>query len=192
MAAHLATSFQSWDTALTGGTNSAHSACLTFGMFKDMQGVTNIMLISLWKSRCEYPALKAMVQRLYDNPFDTDYENLNNQPSNLPSVDILLIEEKASGYSLGQELRQRGIMVTGFKPDKHGDKETRARRITDVIEQGLVYLNCESASTGVPDKFGRALLKETSTFPVGDSMDVVDALSQCLLYLKQNRWLEGG
>lgn len=181
---------QSYDTAFTGSASSAYSACLTFGIFKDSFGVERTMLLSVWKCKAEYPVLKQMAQRLYKNCFDTDYDDEKSYPAQLPPVDWILIEGKASGYSLVQEMRLLGFPVQSFEPSRYGDKETRARRIADVVENGLVYLVCDENNKNIPNAYGRLLLKETSTFPVGESMDVVDAFSQCMIWLKQNQWLK--
>ena len=82
------------------------------------------------------------------------------------------IEDKASGQSLIQELRnQSGISVIPFKVNQ--DKVARLNTVTPLIEGGRVFL---PKDVGWLDEF----MNEMQSFPNGAHDDQVDALSMGL------------
>jgi len=90
------------------------------------------------------------------------------------NLDRVLIEDKASGQSLIQMLQRTTIPVVPFKSDK--DKITRATAITPYIEQGRVQL--------LRGPWNRALIDQCSSFPLGEYDDMVDTVSQALIYMR--------
>ena len=50
--------------------------------------------------------------------------------------DMILIEQKASGTPLTQELRRMGVPVTPFTPSKGADKFARMNACAPVFESG--------------------------------------------------------
>ncbi len=118
-------------------------------------------LIDVFRFRAEYPELKRHVK--------SKYAEFN------PSA--VLIEDKSSGQSLIQELREEtGIEVIPIMPC--GDKETRMSTASSVYEAGLVY-HPESAPW-LP-----AFESELFTFPLSSHDDQVDSTSQLLNWVKQ-------
>jgi len=84
-----------------------------------------------------------------------------------------------SGNSLIQDLRQSGLMVRTYQPDK--DKVTRAYSIQAMLESGQVW---------IPDrKWAHKFTYLMSTFPTGviESMDLADTFTQALIYIR-NGW----
>lgn len=95
-------------------------------------------------------------------------------------LDLFLIEERASGISLIQELRARGFPVATYMPDK--SKEARAWAVTPFLEAGRVWIN--------PIKqFTKDFLTEVLSFPNADLKDFVDCLSLTVLWLRDNMQL---
>ncbi|MGC9237825.1 MAG: phage terminase large subunit, partial [Thiomonas sp.] len=87
----------------------------------------------------------------------------------------ILIEDKASGQSLIQELqRATRLPVLPVKVDR--DKIARASAITPLIESGRVLL--PESAPWVSD-----FIEECSSFPVGAHDDRVDSMTQALDYL---------
>ena len=74
---------QSWDTANKASELSDYSVCTTWGILGK-----NLYLIGLLRRRLEYPALKRAVR----------------EQQNLYGANVVLIEDKASGTQLIQEL----------------------------------------------------------------------------------------
>ena len=90
---------------------------------------------------------------------------------------VILIEDKASGTQLIQELIEAGLSkVTRYKPD--GDKIMRLHAQTATIENGFVCLPREA-------HWLADYLHELTVFPNGRYDDQVDSTSQALARTKQ-------
>jgi predicted phage terminase large subunit-like protein len=153
--------FQSWDTASTQTTFSDYSVCTTWGIHKG-----NFYLLHVLRKRMEFPELKRTVL-LQANAF---------------TVRNILIEDKASGIQLIQELRAQGLIgVSAYKSDQH--KAVRMNSVTLTLEQGCVFL-----PAGAP--WLEDFLHELSLFPNGKHDDQADSMSQALDWYKNkfNRW----
>ncbi len=110
--------FQSWDTANKVTELSDYSVCTTWGVSKG-----RLYLLHVFRKRLEYPELKRAVR--------TQAEAF--------SARNVLIEDKASGTQLIQELMERGFHpVTRYSTTM--DKIMRMHSVTGTIENGLVYL----------------------------------------------------
>jgi len=107
----------SWDTAYKAKQINDPSAATVWGITKN-----GFYLIDVINKRMEYPDLKKETIRLYEK----------YRPS------ALLVEDKASGQSLCQELKNSTrIPVIPINPD--ADKITRFNEITAFYESGKVY-----------------------------------------------------
>jgi phage terminase large subunit-like protein len=91
-------------------------------------------------------------------------------------LDFFLIEDRASGISLIQELQDVGLPVIPYMPDK--DKISRAHAASAIIHSGRVYLNQALM-------FSQEFLSEVMKFPAS-GRDTVDAMSQAILWMKNN------
>jgi predicted phage terminase large subunit-like protein len=147
---------QSWDTANKATELSDFSVCTTWGA-KDK----NLFLIGLFRRRLEYPELKRAVgeqQRLYN-------------------ANVVLIEDKASGTQLIQDLIAEGCHgVTRYQPT--GDKIMRMNAQTAVIENGFVH---------IPERapWLAEYLHELTVFPNGKHDDQTDSTAQFLDWFKR-------
>jgi predicted phage terminase large subunit-like protein len=114
-------------------------------------------LLDLWRERLEFPELKKRVPRTFH-----DWK-----------ARTLVVEKKASGHSLVQELRRIPLPVKVIVPVK--DKLARMNARTGWIEQGLVFL---------PEfhPLLEAFLDEHRKFPKGEHDDMVDTTSMMLDY----------
>lgn len=178
---------QSWDTALTADKKNAYSACTTWGVFKDKDYVSNVILLGVWRGHVEYPDLRKMAARLTKNYHDNDMENPLEGKTKPP--DLILVESKVSGVSLVQDLRRMGIWCTPFNPDKHGDKIARVRLITHFIQGGRVWMPMQPPQFDKMRSYADVLIEECAVFPNGYTRDLVDTMTQVLLYLKTNGWV---
>lgn len=172
---------QSWDTALEAKDTSAYSACTTWGIFTDANEVQNIILLNMWRGRVEYPELRALAQRLFKDYRDDG--NVNIVPDGKHVPHLVLVESKASGSPLIQDLRKAGILAHGFNPDKYGDKLARVRLITHMIEAGTVWLPARPPEFNELRSFAQIFLDLCKIFPNSDARDVVDTMTQVLLKL---------
>jgi len=178
---------QSWDTALTAKELSAYSACTTWGVFYDHNYIENVILLSMWRGRVEYPELREMVKRLYFDYRDTGKER-NPKFKGRP-IDMCLIEAKASGDPLIQDLNRAGIVCTPFVPNKYGDKIQRVRLVTPLIEGGLVWLPANPPNYDRLLPFADEFIEAIAYFPNAESRDLVDTMAQALLKLKSGLFL---
>jgi len=178
---------QSWDTALTAKDMSAYSACTTWGVFYDHNYIENVVLLSMWRDRVEYPELREMTKRLY-----FDYRDTGKQRNPLfkgREVNMCLIEAKASGDPLIQDLAAARIRATPFLPNKYGDKIQRVRLVTPLIEGGIVWLPAKPPHYDKLLPFADDFIESVATFPNSESRDLVDTMTQALLKLKEGKFL---
>ena len=94
-------------------------------------------------------------------------------------VDRLLVEGKASGISVGQELRRlyntEGFAVQMINPGAQ-DKLARLHSIQHLFNEGMIY---------APDKtWAEQVIRQVSSFPKGKHDDLVDSTSQALRHLR--------
>jgi predicted phage terminase large subunit-like protein len=147
---------QSWDTASKATELSDYSVCTSWGILG-----RNLYLLEVWRRRLEYPALKRAVR--------AQWLHFN--------ADVVLIEDKASGTQLIQELIDEGLWaVTRYQPQ--ADKVMRLYAQTATIENGFVHLP-QSAP------WLEAYLDELTNFPHSRHDDQVDATAQALDWLKR-------
>lgn len=177
---------QSWDTALTSSKLSCYSACTTWGVFKDKSGTCNLMLLSVFKERVEYPELRKMATRLAQNYHDVI---MDDPLSGRMAPDLILIEEKVSGYSLLSDLMRANLPVMKFNPTRHGDKIGRCRLVTHLMENGLVWLPTETPHHELPTEDSAIFLEAAGLFPNEESNDVIDSMSQAFIRLMSTGWL---
>lgn len=177
---------QSWDTAFSASKDSAYSACTTWGIFYDQYGVENVMLLSLWKDHLDYPELREMAKRLY-----RDYRDTGKEPDlklkGGKHIDLVMVEAKATGTPLIQDLYKAGISCQPFNPTGKGDKVNRVYFIAPLIEGGRVWLPTDAPTHTTLSTFAEQFLNEAALFPALECNDLVDTMSQAL-----TRFKEGG
>ncbi|WP_158883481.1 phage terminase large subunit [Rhodanobacter sp. L36] len=145
---------QSWDTANKKTEIYDYSVCTRWGIVNK-----TVYLLGVVRRRMEYPALKRAVLA----------EAAVWKPQ------TILIEDKASGTQLIQELRQEHLyQVKAVKPV--GDKVMRMHAQTAMIENGVVRFP-ERAS------WLDGYIQELTTFPNGKYDDQVDSTSQALAWI---------
>jgi predicted phage terminase large subunit-like protein len=153
---------QSWDTANKATQLSDHSVCITVGV-KGNQ----IYVLNVFRKRLNYPDLKRAV----------------GEQQQLFNPDNILIEDKASGTQLIQELRHEGLSAaTAYVPTK--DKVMRLHAQAATIEGGLVFLPREA-------HWREDFLHEVTAFPHTKFDDQTDALAQALEWIKRRDWFPG-
>ena len=150
--------YQSWDTAYKTGQENDYSVCTTWGVVKTVYS-TDYYLIDMWHGKVEYPQLIEKLISLY-------YKYAPNE---------VLIEDKASGQTLIQDLKQKGLkQVKPIKVDK--DKVARVNNITELFYNGRVLFYDKA-------NYLQDLQNELITFPSGKHDDIVDSISQFLNYM---------
>ena len=179
---------QSWDTALTANKTSAYSASTTWGVFDDDNDIPNLILLSAWRDRVEWPILRRMVQRMATDYRDDNYKD-PIRPVRGRKPDTILVEAKANGQMLIHDLARAGIVATKFNPDKFGDKIARVRLVTDLIENGRVWLPAMGPTYERLRPWAEDFMQQCVQFPAADSRDWVDCMSMTFLRVKQSGWV---
>lgn len=150
------TVFESWDTANKPSELSDYSVCTTWGL-KDK----HVYLLHVLRKRLSYPELKRAVR----------------EQAAAFSPEIILIEDKASGTQLIQDLVNEGMhAIKKYEPTM--DKITRMSTATSTIENGFVHLPDKAAWLG-------EFVHELASFPNGKYDDQADSTSQAIAWLKQ-------
>jgi predicted phage terminase large subunit-like protein len=95
--------------------------------------------------------------------------------------DAFIVEKKAAGAPLIQELRAMGIAVEEFSPSRGNDKIVRMNAVADLFSSGKVW---------APDtRWAREVIEEVAAFPVGEHDDYVDTTTQALLRFRQGGFI---
>jgi len=158
---------QSWDTAFETKNNSDYSACTTWGVwYNEEEGNSpQVILLDAFKARMAFPELKETAHKHYKE-WDPD---------------AFIVEKKAAGAPLIQELRAMGIPVQEFSPSRGNDKMVRLNAVADLFTSGKVW---------APDtRWAREVIEEVASFPVGEHDDFVDTTTQALLRYRQGGFI---
>ena len=158
---------QSWDTAFETKNNSDYSACTTWGVFYNEEegNAPQVILLDAFKDRMTFPELKEVALKHY-----REWE-----------PDSFVVEKKAAGAPLIQELRQMGIAVQEFTPSRGNDKMVRLNAVADLFSSGKIW---------APDtRWAREVIEEMAAFPVGEHDDYVDTTTQALLRYRQGGFI---
>ena len=150
---------QSWDTAIKAGETNDRTACVTIGIAERVYYILDVTVVKM-----EYTSLKRTIAEMAEKF----------------APQAILIEDKASGQSLLQDLRHGSALpVIPILPK--GDKIYRTARITPLLEAGRVCFVHHSA-------WMAELEAELLAFPRGRYDDQVDALTQGLLWLEERSY----
>lgn len=103
-----------------------------------------------------------------------------------------LIEDKSSGISLIQELREKrpNMPIKAINPGKM-DKGQRLDIATPAIESGRVHLPATVFRDGgvevlLPTSVSQAVMDNLAQFPEGEHDDITDSVSQYLVYIRDH------
>lgn len=166
---------QVYDTAFSeeAQENNDFSARTTWGIFereeqKNEDGITMpsacVILLERMQRRLGFPELRVEAEEAYKK-----YE-----------PDRVLIEKKASGQSLIQELRRlrvKGKKIPVVPVKRDTDKISRAYAASAILEHGFVYYMDREWAQGVID--------ECADFPNGGHDDLVDTCLDAWLWLRR-------
>ena len=165
---------QSYDPAYTDKTANDPTACSVWGVFRPSDDKPmSVMLIDCWEEFMVYPDLKRKMVE--------EYESVYGDPGK--RVDQILIEEKASGLSLIQDLQRANLPVRGYNPGR-ADKTQRLALIANIIERGRVYVPESTLKRGQPRDWAEKLVSQICSFPESERDDLIDTTSQALRLLR--------
>ena len=149
---------QSWDTANKAAELNDFSVCTTWGVNDE-----NFYLLDVFRQRLNYPDLRRAALDL----------------ASRFKVDTIVIEDKASGTQLIQDLeRERHFGIHGYRPPPNTDKLVRLHMQTTFFENGNVFL--PRSAPWLAD-----YVAELTGFPGTKFDDQVDSTTQALAYLRE-------
>jgi predicted phage terminase large subunit-like protein len=148
---------QSWDTANKSGDLNDYSVCTTWGVLNRC-----FYVLDVFRSRLNYPDLRRAVK----------------SQAQIFKPTTILIEDKASGTQLIQDLQRDGVLsIHPYEPPTGTDKIMRFHAQTAEFENGRVLLPKEAAWLSI-------YTQELISFPGSKYDDQIDSTSQALDYLK--------
>lgn len=157
---------QSYDTAFSKKETADYSAITTWAIFQSPdQDAQALILLDAKRVRLDFPELKRLAYEEYK----------------YWEPDCVLIEAKASGTPLTQELRRMGIPVTAYTPSRGQDKIARMNSVAPIFESGMVWAPDES--------FAEEVIEEMASFPFGDNDDYCDSATMALMRFRQGGFL---
>jgi predicted phage terminase large subunit-like protein len=153
----------SLDTAYTTKEENDWSALTIWGVWRDNSNISRLMLMHAWQ-------VKLGFRNLVDKVIDTCRKR---------NVDSLLIEAKANGLPVAQEMARLcnigEFSVLPVNP-KH-DKVARVYACQSFFEDGVIF---------APDRdWSRMVIDECAKFPKGAHDDLVDTVTQAIVYMRR-------
>ncbi len=153
---------QSWDTAHGKNDSSDPSGVQTWGVwFNEEENQDQLIILDAWTGRKEFPDLKKFAFEYY-----REWE-----------PDMVVIEKKAAGAPLIQEMRATGLPIHEFTPSRGNDKRVRLNAVADMFSSGMVW---------APEtRWAQEVIDQIAEFPNSDHDEHADCCSQALLRVRQ-------
>ena len=141
-----------------------HEPVMPGATSSELDAVPRVMLMYAWAERL---AIHELVQKVIKD-------------CTAMKADCILIENKAAGNSVAQEIRRlvshEKFYLQMFDP-KSVDKLGRLYSVQHLFAEGMIY---------APDrKFAEEVIRQVSSFPRGKHDDLVDTVSQALIQLRK-------
>lgn len=127
----------------------------------------NLILLGAKKGRWDFPTLRDEILKQW----------------NEHRVDAILVEKRASGESIAQELRLAGLPVFEYSPDR--DKIARAHACTHMLHNGKIYIPSGKV-------WAEEVVEECRKFPNATYDDHVDALTQAIWWFRESGMISTG
>ena len=180
---------QSYDTAFTEKSTGDPTGFVCFGVFT-LDRIHQVMVLDCWDERLSYPDLRERVVAEwgaeYGGPPEGKYQGHPTRPR---KADRILVEAKASGQSLLQDLRLARVPAVGYTPG-NADKVSRAHQAAPTLELGIIWIPESRKNPGQFVSWAQPFVTQLAKFPVAQHDEYVDCFSQAILYLKNDKWLE--
>jgi predicted phage terminase large subunit-like protein len=187
------------DTAYTEKQENDPSALTVWGLWTDKQRRKRVMLMYGW---AKHLVLHGPAVPRLPNEDKDDYRIRSQKSWGLIEwiadsckryrVDKLLIESKASGISVAQEIRRlyaRDNWSVQLMNPGSQDKVTRAHQVQPMFEGGMIYAPVPVDGRSV-FKWAEDVKNECATFPKGRHDDRVDSVTMALSWLRNTGMLQ--
>jgi predicted phage terminase large subunit-like protein len=180
---------QSYDCAYTEKTFNDPTACIVFGVFKPLDGPMSVMIIDCWQERLQYPDLRPKVIEEYQVSYGADVESEETNYVGGKKVDLILVEDKAAGISLIQDLQRAHLPVRAYNPGR-ADKIQRLSIVSNIIASKRVWIPESTNRKGYVRDWAEGFVSQICSFPDSTHDDYVDACTQALRYLRDAGFLD--
>lgn len=172
---------QSYDCGYKDGAANDPTGCITLGAFKPLDGGMCVMVIDCWQEKLQYPDLRP---KIID-----EFETVYGEGKEKKRVDLLLVEDKAAGISLIQDLQRAHLPVIGYNPGR-ADKTQRLSIVANIIRAGRVWVPESGQRKGFVRDWAEGMVSQICSFPEGTVHDeFVDCISQGLRYMRDAGWI---
>jgi predicted phage terminase large subunit-like protein len=172
---------QSYDCAFSDKEYNDPTAMTTWGVFKPMDGPMSVLLIDCWAEHLTFPNLKPKVL--------DEWRVSYGEGKDAKRPDLILVEDKAAGISLIQELRAAHLPVRGYNPGK-ADKMQRLQITASIFATGRVWLPESSVRKGYVKDWCEGFLSQICSFPDSTHDDYVDSATQAIRLMKDMGFLD--
>lgn len=172
---------QSYDCAFSEKEHNDPTAMTTWGVFKPQDGPMSVLLIDCWADHLTFPQLKPKVLE--------EWRVSYGEGKDAKRPDLILVEDKAAGISLIQELRHMHLPVRAWNPGR-ADKMQRLQITASIFTTGRVWLPESSVKKGYVKDWAEGFLSQLCSFPDATHDDYVDSTTQAIRYLKDTAWLD--
>ena len=179
---------QSYDTAFTEKTTGDPTGCEVWGVFTH-QNTRQAMLLDAWDEHLSYPELRARVIKDWNVEYGGTTGAQRGPVTRPVRPSRILVEAKASGQSLLQDLRLAKVPAVGYNPGS-ADKISRAHQAAPTLELGVLWVPESSKTPGQPVSWAAGFMKQLERFPVAEHDEYVDCFTQAIIYLKNDGWFE--
>jgi predicted phage terminase large subunit-like protein len=172
---------QSYDCAFSDKEYNDPTAMTTWGVFQPLDGPMSVLLIDCWAEHLTFPLLKPKVLEEWRVSYGEGKE--------AKRPDLILVEDKAAGISLIQELRAAHLPVRGYNPGK-ADKMQRLQITASIFATGRVWLPESSQRKGYVKDWCEGFLSQICSFPDSTHDDYVDSATQAIRLMKDMGFLD--
>lgn len=160
------------DTAMTAKEENDYSALVVLGLWRDKYWMPKIMLMDAWHERLNFHEL---VEKVIQSCKNSRYR-----------IDKLLIEDKAAGHSVAQEMRRlllgKEYSIQLITPK--GDKVARAYSVQHLFAEKMIYAPWK----GEFKPWAQLVINELAVLPKGAHDDLADSIIHGIRYLRDCGW----
>lgn len=173
---------QVWDTAYEAKESADYSACTTWGIFfNEATNRHEMMLLGRYRKQVDFPTLRRDAKEYYDA----------YHKSGIGPVDMVLIEPKATGKPVVQELKRAGVPAVEFQAVRNDRTHSELRKPPKVQAASVVL---ESSSVWYPEgaRWADDVIDECASFSATmthEHDDLTDTCVMAWLYLRRTWWV---
>lgn len=181
----------SLDTAFKPGQENDYSACTVWGLFNrqmvdkiSKKEMFDMILMHAWRGKFRYPELRERITLELER-----WRKMELEPN------VILIEDRASGQSLIQELDASGVHgVVPWPPKNRGVSANepplfRAHLAAEILDDGAIWVPGKRLPDGTRDPqilipWADTVVSECEVFPRGENDDYVTTCVQAWRYVR--------